>query len=105
MRTELDANGKPWIKIMGLADYSSDTKEFFAQNDFFEVEIDRRIRVFGNIADAWSLYEARNAPDDANAERRGINAIQFYRGEDWRWRIMSMIWDNERPGLKLPDLD
>jgi len=104
MRTGLDANGKPWIKIMGLADYSSDTKDFFAQNDFFEVEIGRRIRVFGNIADAWSLYEARTAPDDTNPERRGINAVQFYRGEDGRWRIMSMIWDNERPGLKLPDL-
>jgi hypothetical protein len=101
MRTGVDAEGRPWIRIMGLDDYAADTEAFFAANDFFEVEIDRRIDVLGNMAHAWSLYEARRAPDDAVPERRGINSIQLYRDETGRWRIISMIWDNERPGVSV----
>ena len=54
------------------------------------------------MAQVWSAYEARSALGDAKPERRGINSIQLYREADGRWRIMSMIWDNERPGLALP---
>lgn len=104
MRTGVDADGRPWIKVMTLADYAADTAPFFADNDFFEVETSRHIRVFGNIAQAWSVYEARTAPDDPAPERRGVNAINLYRGEDGRWSIVSMIWDNERPGLSVPAL-
>ena len=99
MRTGLDAHGKPWIKIMTLDDYIADTKAFFAAQDFFEVEVARRVQEFGNIAHAWSVYEARKAPNDTTPERRGINSIQLYRNEQGRWQITSMIWDNERPGL------
>jgi hypothetical protein len=98
MRTGIDAEGKPWIKIMSLEDYVADTKAFFAANDFFEIEVARRVHAFGNIAHVWSIYEARRAADDATPERRGINSIQLYR-DDEGWRIVSMIWDNERPGL------
>lgn len=104
MRTGVGADGQPWIRIMGLDDYVRDTAPFFAANAFYEVEIGRRIEVFGNMAQAWSLYEARTSLDDETPERRGINSIQLYKGEDRRWRIISMIWDNERPGLSLPAL-
>jgi hypothetical protein len=99
MRTGLDADGKPWIRIMGLDDYAADTAAFFAANDFFEVETGRKLDVFGNMAHAWSRYEARRDPADATPERRGINSIQLYRDETGAWRIISMIWDNERPGV------
>lgn len=99
MRTGLGPDGKPWIKIMSLDDYVADTKAFFAANDFYEIEIARRVHVFGNIAHAWSIYEARRAPGDTAPERRGINSIQLYCDERGHWRIMSMIWDNERDGL------
>ena len=94
----------PWLKIMALDEYEADTREFFAANDFYEVEIARRVHEFGNIAQVWSIYEARTAPADAvpaNAppERRGINSIQLFRDERGHWRIVSMLWDNERPGL------
>jgi hypothetical protein len=101
MRTGVDASGKPWIKLMGLEDYRQDTAPFFAANDFFEIETARRIDVFGNMAHVWSVYEARRAPDDATPERRGINSIQLYRDERGHWRIVSMIWDNEREGVKV----
>lgn len=102
MRTGLDEDGKAWIRIMGLDDYASDTTAFFAANDFFEVETGRKVDVFGNMAHAWSVYEARRALDDSEPERRGINSIQLYKDAVLGWRIMSMIWDNERPGLSVP---
>lgn len=101
MRTGVDAQGKPWIRIMSLDDYAADTTAFFATNDFFEVEVARRVEQFGNMAHAWSVYEARRALDDATPERRGINSIQLYRNGDGHWQIMSMIWDNERPGISV----
>jgi hypothetical protein len=99
MRTGLGPGAKPWIKIMTLDDYAADTKAFFAQNDFHEIEVARRIQEFGNMAHVWSVYEAHRAPDDKTPERRGINSIQLYRDEAGHWRIVSMIWDNEREGL------
>jgi hypothetical protein len=99
MRTGVADAGTPWIKIMNPAAYAADTAPFFMSTPFFEVEIARRIDVLGNMAHVWSLYEARNAPDDATPERRGINSIQLFKGNDGAWKIISMIWDNERPGV------
>ena len=101
MRTGVGQDGAPWITVMTPQSYRADTAAFFATTDFFEVEIARRIDVLGNVAHVWSLYEARHAPDDATPERRGINSIQLYRNGTGRWRIISMIWDNERPGVSV----
>ncbi len=102
IRTFLDADGRPAMTIMGLDDYARDTTPFFMTHDFYEVEIARRIDLFGNIAHAWSAYEARSALDDDAPERRGINSIQLFRDPVLGWRIMAMIWDNEREGVSLP---
>jgi hypothetical protein len=101
MRTGLDEHGRAWIRIMGLDDYAADTAPYFAANAFYEVETARRLDIFGNMAHAWSVYEARRAPDDATPERRGINSIQLYKDPDLGWRIINMIWDNEREGVKV----
>jgi hypothetical protein len=96
VRTWVDDQGRAVKKSMGLDDYSRDTTPFFAANAFYEVETGRRIDVFGNIAHVWSNYEARRSPDDADVERRGINSIQLFKDPDLGWRIIHMIWDNER---------
>ena len=101
MRTGVDEQGVSWVKIMSLDEYRDNTADFFAANNFFEVEIARKLDVFGNMAHAWSAYEARTNLDDAVPERRGINSIQLYRDERGHWRITSMIWDNERAGLSV----
>jgi hypothetical protein len=103
IRTWIGADGRPARTIMGLDDYARDTTPFFAENDFYEVEIGRRIDLFGNIAHVWSAYEARTALGDAAPERRGINSIQLFRDPDLGWRIMAMIWDNEREGVAIPE--
>ena len=101
IRTWVEPDGRPAMKMMGLADYARDTTLFFAENDFHEVEIGRRIDLFGNIAHVWSAYEARRSPDDADPERRGINSIQLFRDPERGWRIVAMIWDNERDGVRI----
>ncbi|HWT14030.1 MAG TPA: hypothetical protein VN231_14850 [Allosphingosinicella sp.] len=102
IRTWIDADGKPAMKMMSLDDYARDTAPYFAANDFHEIEIARRIDLFGNIAHVWSAYEARAALGDAEPERRGINSIQLFRDPERGWRIVAMIWDNEREGVELP---
>jgi len=103
IRTWIGADGRAGYKAMGLDDYARDTTPFFAENDFYEIEIGRRIDLFGNIAHVWSAYEARRSPDDGAPERRGINSIQLFKCPDRGWRIMAMIWDNEREGVEIPD--
>jgi hypothetical protein len=96
VRTWIDDQGRPAMKAMGLEDYARDTTPFFAANAFYEVETSRRIDLFGNIAHVWSAYEARRSPGDPDVERRGINSIQLFRDPELGWRIIHMIWDNER---------
>ena len=101
IRTWIGEGGGHEMKAMTPAQYEADTTTFFAANPFFEVELERKIDVFGNIAHAWSSYAAKRSPDDAVPERRGINSIQLFRNEKGEWRIIAMIWDNERPGVAL----
>ena len=96
VRTWIDEEGRPQCLMMSLDEYAENTTPFFAANDFYEVETGRRIDLFGNIAHVWSHYEARRSPDDADVERRGINSIQLFRDPERGWRIIHMIWDNER---------
>lgn len=96
VRTWVDEQGRPRKLGMSLDEYSANTAPFFDVNGFFEVETEQHIDVFGNIAHVWSNYEARTSPDDPSPERRGINSIQLFRDPDRDWRIIHMIWDNER---------
>jgi hypothetical protein len=96
VRTWIDDQGRPQKLSMTLEQYEANTTPFFAENDFYEAETARRIDVFGNMAHVWSAYEARRTPDEEPPERRGINSIQLFRDPDLGWRIIHMIWDNER---------
>jgi hypothetical protein len=96
VRTWVDEQGRPQKLSMTVGEYSKNTQPFFDANDFYEIETSRRIDLFGNIAHVWSAYEARRTPDEEPPERRGINSIQLFRDPDAGWRIIHMIWDNER---------
>jgi hypothetical protein len=96
VRTWVDEHGRPQKLSMSLDEYRENTTPFFMENAFYEVETSRRIDLFGNIAHVWSGYEARRSPDDVEVERRGINSIQLFRDPKLGWRIIHMIWDNER---------
>ncbi len=96
VRTWVDDQGRPQMLAMSPDEYAANAGPFFVANDFYEVETARRFDLFGNIAHVWSHYEARSSPDAADVERRGINSIQLFRHPQLGWRIMHMIWDNER---------
>lgn len=75
---------------------------FFATNGFYEHAIANRVESFGNLAHVWSTYESRHDEDDKQPFARGINSIQLIQARG-RWWIVSLVWDQEREGLTLPD--
>ena len=102
IRTTIGADGRPELTIMALADYAASTTPFFAAQAFYEIEIGRKVELFGTIAHAWSAYEARDTLDPgAEPERRGVNSIQLTKHAELGWRIIAMIWDNEREGVEI----
>jgi hypothetical protein len=103
VRTWVDEQGHPQMLGMSVEEYAANTQPFFDANDFYEIETSRRIDLFGNMAHVWSAYEARRTPDEDPPERRGINSIQLFNHPELGWRIIHMIWDNERdPALEWP---
>ena len=75
---------------------------YFKKEGFFERGIANRIEEFGNLTSVWSTYESRHAPEDAKPFARGINSIQVVHAGGRYW-VASIIWDDERDGLTLPE--
>jgi len=75
---------------------------YFKTHGFFERSIANRVEEFGNLVHVWSTYESRHAEHDSQPFTRGINSIQIVRAEGRFW-VASILWDEERPGLTLPD--
>jgi hypothetical protein len=85
-----------------LDEWIAGAERGFAQTGFYEKEIARRAEQFGRIAHVFSTYESRRAPGDATPFARGINSFQLlYDGV--RWWVVSIYWDSERPGNKIPE--
>jgi len=67
---------------------------------FFEREVHRVTRSYGNIAQVFSTYEERRTPDGP-VNGRGVNALQlFWDGK--RWWVASAIWFDEDPAHPIP---
>jgi hypothetical protein len=75
---------------------------YFMTHGFFERSIANRVEVFGNLVHVWSTYESRHAEHDRQPFARGINSIQIVSAQGRFW-IASILWDEERPGLALPE--
>lgn len=102
VRTVLDAEGQPRPEVIALADYAANYEAKMAGRDFYEVGLRCRIEQFGNIAHAFSSYVAYADLGRRQQLKRGINSIQLYR-VDGQWKVAAMVWDDERPGLAIPD--
>lgn len=99
--TATPRSGGGAAEILDVDGYIRSRTPFFAANDFFEVEIARREFHFGAMAHVLSVYEGRDAPD-GKIIKRGINSIQLY-NDGTRWWVVSIMWDNERDGVALPE--
>ena len=68
---------------------------------FHEAEIAETTEVFGNVAHRFSAYVKSGTLKGASFEARGMISTQFIL-TPIGWRMSSMAWDDERPGVKLP---
>lgn len=68
---------------------------------FDEREVGAVTEIFGNVAHRFSTYEKRGTSDGISFEARGVISTQFIRTPSG-WKISSMAWDDERPGLTVP---
>lgn len=100
LRTTVDSEGHPQATIMLATEYPENFEKLIAGRAFYEVEVHNIIEVFGNIAHAFSTYEAWGDADKTIFLKRGINSIQFF-FDGANWKVVSMIWDDERPGLSV----
>lgn len=100
VRTGVDEAGAPFATVMTVDEHHADVDRKFADMAFLEEEIDHQCEVFGNIARVKSVYRSVYGSGESAREGRGVNFYNFIR-ENGRWKIMSIVWDNERPGLSL----
>jgi len=66
------------------------------EGGFFEVEINRVVERYGNIAHVFSTYESRRNEDDAEPFARGINSFHLFFDGD-RWWVVNIFWQGETP--------
>jgi len=79
-------------------------KQFIEGNHigmFYEEEIFGRTEQFGRVAHRISTYKTYLNTMDTVAER-GVNSFQLIKTQNG-WKVSSIIWDVEKPVLKIPD--
>ncbi len=69
---------------------------------FLETESSHLDEVFGNVAHRLSTYAKSGVSGRVAFEARGVISTQFILTPAG-WRMTSMAWDDERPGLTVPD--
>ena len=87
-----------------LASYRKDFDRMIDSGEmpsFWEGEIWRETRLFGDMAHVLSAYETRRTRN-APLLNRGVNSIQLFR-RDGRWWISAMIWRREGREVRIPE--
>jgi hypothetical protein len=70
---------------------------------FREVETGARTDVFGSVVHRLSTYAKSGVSNGVPFAAHGVISTQFVQTVAG-WRMSSMAWDDERPGLTVPDL-
>jgi hypothetical protein len=102
VRTGVDPEGAPFAKVMSLDAYVENVEQLLAGVRFSETEIGHEAAVFGNVARLTSIYEFTWDSPTEHRKGRGVNFFTLIR-ERGHWRVMSIVWDTERPGNPLPE--
>ncbi|HYL69647.1 MAG TPA: nuclear transport factor 2 family protein [Candidatus Limnocylindria bacterium] len=95
-----DAKGQPVAHVTDHQQFVDSTNTQLVQKGFFEWEIHRETKRFGNIAHIFSTYESR-LTKDGPVIARGVNSIELY-WDGKRWWIAGAIWDDERKDNPIP---
>jgi hypothetical protein len=92
-------NGGP-VRLLDVEGYARGAGSYFKTHAFYESAVANRVQKFGNIAQVFSSYESRNAPNE-KPFARGVNSIQLF-NDGSRWWVLSILWDEETPTDPLP---
>jgi len=101
------------IKNIGPVPEISSTEQFIRPRQaavdageltrFHEAEIAETTEVFGRVAQRFSSYTKSGVLNGVAFEARGMISTQFILTPEG-WRMTSMAWDDEKPGLEIPAL-
>lgn len=83
-----------------LEEFHKETDEMVFDTAFYESEVNREVRIFGNIAQVWSTYETK-LENGGTVKRRGLNSIQLI-FENNRWYIISWTFCGETDNNIIP---
>lgn len=81
-------------KSMTPDDFQKSTNDELQKTGLFERPVATRVDVAGNIAQAWTRYEARHATTDAQPFAHGSRSFQLIKSGD-RWMIVSILMQPE----------
>jgi len=98
--TSAQKNKDGSIFLEDVEGYVQGAGNYFKTHGFYENAIVNRVQKFGNIAQVFSSYESRSAPDE-KPFARGVNSIQLF-NDGSRWWVLSILWDEETPTNPLP---
>lgn len=101
VRTRVAEDGTPIAFPFDIEGFIAATAPMLADQTFYEIETRRKIVRFGNIAQVFSAYEAREGGPEGELLFQGMNMLHLF-WDGARWWIMHIIWDNERDGVTLP---
>ncbi|HSB54374.1 MAG TPA: hypothetical protein VLD58_08455 [Gemmatimonadales bacterium] len=97
---DVGKDGKVHANVMTHQQFVDRANGGMVKQGFFETEIHRVTRSFGNVTHVFSTYEMRQKPE-APVFGRGVNSIQLF-NDGTRWWILSVAWDDEREGNAIP---
>jgi hypothetical protein len=92
------ANGP--VRLLDVEGYARGAGSYFKTHAFYESAVVNQVQKFGSIAQVFSSYESRNAPNE-KPFARGINSVQLF-NDGSRWWVLSVLWDEESPANPLP---
>ena len=69
---------------------------------FCEAELCENTEIFGNVAHRFSSYVKSGTMRGVPFTARGMISTQFIQTPAG-WKISAMAWDDERPGLSIPE--
>jgi hypothetical protein len=100
------------IKNSGLSPEIWTTRQFIESRQaavgsgeltrFHEAELSGKTEVFGNVGHRFLSYSKSGTLKGAPFVARGVVTAQFILTPAG-WRISSMAWDDERPGVLIPE--
>jgi len=69
---------------------------------FHEIELCETTEIFGNVAHRFNSYAKSGTIKGVPFTARGMVSTQFIKTTAG-WKISAMAWDDERPGLSIPE--